>query len=156
MNLFKNLFLLIITATLFSACNKGTVVDTFEAIPKQNWTYIKPVKVIINIADSSKAYNIYINFRHTVDYNYANIWLRLHIIGPQLKDEPLRQEFQLALPSGEWLGSGSGNLFSYQLIFKEGYKFPSKGKYTILVEQNMRDNPLKNVSDVGIRVVEAQ
>jgi hypothetical protein len=25
-----------------------------------------------------------------------------------------------------------------------------------LVEQNMRDNPLKNVSDVGIRVVEAQ
>jgi gliding motility-associated lipoprotein GldH len=38
------------------------------------------------------------------------------------------------------------------LIYKEGYKFPSVGTYTIIIEQNMRDNPLKNISDVGIRV----
>jgi gliding motility-associated lipoprotein GldH len=156
MKLLKNLLLLIFTAMLFVACNDGAIVDTFEAVPNQNWTYIKPIKASINVEDSTKTYHIYINFRHTVDYKYANIWLRLHVIGPKLKDEPLRQEFQLALPNGEWLGSGTGNLFSYQLIFKEGYKFPSKGKYTILVEQNMRDNPLKDISDVGVRIVEAK
>jgi gliding motility-associated lipoprotein GldH len=156
MNLFKNLLLLIVTAMLFIACNEGAIVDTFETVPNKNWTYIKPIKANITLEDSTKAYNIYVNFRHTTDYKYANIWLRFHVIGPKLKDEPLRQEFQLAESSGVWLGSGSGNLFSYQLIFKENYKFPSKGKYTIMVEQNMRDNPLKEVSDVGVRIVEAK
>ncbi len=64
----------------------------------------------------------------------------------------MRQEFQLAMPDGEWLGNGSGNLFSYQLIYKENYKFASTGKYNLIVEQNMRDNPLKAISDVGIYV----
>jgi gliding motility-associated lipoprotein GldH len=156
MNLFKNLLLLIVTAMLFVACNEGAIVDTFETVSNKNWTYIKPIKANITVEDSTKAYNIYVNFRHTADYKYANIWLRFHVIGPKLKDEPLRQEFQLAESSGVWLGSGSGNLFSYQLIFKENYKFPSKGKYTIIVEQNMRDNPLKEVSDVGVRILEAK
>jgi gliding motility-associated lipoprotein GldH len=152
----KYVFFLIIATIGFSSCNEGVAVDTFEAIPNQNWTYIKPIKANINVVDSTKSYNIYVNFRHTVDYAYANVWLRFHVLGPKLKDEPLRQEFQLAETNGEWLGSGSGNLFSYQLIFKENYKFPATGKYTIVVEQNMRDNPLKSISDVGIRIVEAK
>ena len=123
MSLFKNLLLLMVAATLFAGCNNGAVIDSFEAIPNKNWTYIKPIKANITVEDSAKAYHIYVNFRHTVDYKYANIWLRFHVIGPKLKDEPLRQEFQLAESNGEWLGSGSGNLFSYQLIFKETFSF---------------------------------
>ncbi|MBC7758415.1 MAG: gliding motility lipoprotein GldH, partial [Phormidesmis sp. FL-bin-119] len=61
-------------------------------------------------------------------------------------------EFKLALPDGEWLGSGSGNLYSYQIPLKENFKFTLKGKYVIELEQNMRDNPLDHVSDVGVRV----
>ncbi|MBK0381415.1 gliding motility lipoprotein GldH [Pedobacter sp. SD-b] len=151
-NYFFISFLIIIG---LQACNDKALIDTFDHIPNENWTYIKPIKATVNITDSKKKYNIYVNFRHTADYKYSNIWLRFHLIGPQLKDEPLRQEFQLALPDGEWLGNGSGNLYSYQLIYKENYKFPTNGKYTIIVEQNMRDNPLKAVSDAGIRVVVA-
>lgn len=138
------------------SCNYGALVDTFDSIPNQNWTYIKPIKAVVEITDSTKSYNIYANFRHTAEYKYSNVWLRFHILGPNKKDVPERQEFQLAKPDGEWLGKGSGNLFSYQLIYKESYHFPFTGKYTILVEQNMRDNPLKYISDVGIRVEEVK
>ncbi len=156
MKILRNFIFLILINMGLQACDNNVLVDNFDHIPNQNWTYIKPIKAVVNITDSTKKYNIYINFRHNADYKYANIWLRFHLLGPKLKDEPLRQEFQLALQDGEWLGNGSGNLYSYQLIYKENYKFPTNGKYTIVVEQNMRDNPLKNVSDAGIRVVLAE
>ncbi len=151
---FKKLLLLFFLPMLVlqSCIDQNVKVDTYEKIPKENWTYVNPIKATINVTDNTQAYNIYVNFRHTADYKYANIWLRFHIIGPNQKDVPMRQEFQLAMPDGEWLGNGSGNLFSYQLIYKENYKFASTGKYNLIVEQNMRDNPLKAISDVGIYV----
>lgn len=153
MHFTKRLLVFSLGLLTLQACNtENVVVDTFEAIPKQNWTYIKPIKASFNVDDSTKRYNIYVNFRHTADYKYSNVWLRFHIIGPNQKDVPLRQEFQLAQADGQWLGNGSGNLFSYQLIYKENYQFPTTGKYTLIVEQNMRDNPLKNISDVGLYV----
>lgn len=151
---FRKLLLLVILPLLaIQGCvDKNVVVDTFESMPKQTWTYVKPVKTTLNVTDSTQAYNIYVNFRHTPEYKYANIWLRFHIIGPNQKDIPVRQEFQLAMPDGKWLGNGSGSLYSYQLIYKQDYKFAGTGKYTLLVEQNMRDNPLRGISDVGIYV----
>lgn len=79
----------------------------------------------------------------------------IHIIGPDGKKTTERKEFRLALPDGEWLGSGSGNLYSYQMPLKEDFKFPLKGKYVIELEQNMRDNPLNHISDAGVRIEKA-
>lgn len=153
MDFLKRILFLGLTLLVLQSCNTdNVVVDTFESIPKETWSYINPIKASVTVQDSTKAYNIYVNLRHTADYKYSNIWLRFHLIGPNQKDVPLRQEFQLAEADGQWLGTGSGNLYGYQLIFKEGYKFPANGKYTILVEQNMRDNPLKAVSDVGLYI----
>lgn len=150
---FKKLLLLLCFPILLQSCvDENVKVDTFVSIPHETWSYIKPIKATLEVPDSTQAYNIYVNFRHTADYRYSNIWLRFHIIGPNQRDIPLRQEFQLAMPDGKWLGNGSGNLYSYQLIYKQNYKFAGTGKYTLIVEQNMRDNPLKGVSDAGIYV----
>jgi gliding motility-associated lipoprotein GldH len=43
-------------------------------------------------------------------------------------------------------------MYSYQIPFKTNYRFPAKGNYKFEIEQNMRDNPLRAVSDVGLRV----
>ena len=107
------------------------------------------------IENADQTYNVYLNLRHTSRYKYSNIFLLIHITGPDGKKRTERKEFRLALPDGEWLGSGSGNLYSYQIPFKENYKFPTKGKYVIELEQNMRDNPLDYVSDAGIRIEKA-
>lgn len=137
---------------VFVACNDTAVKDVFVNIPNSNWSYDRPIKTVVEITDSSKPYNLLVNFRHTEDYRYANLWIRVSIIDPSKKKITERKEFQLALQDGEWLGKGSGNLYSYQLVFKDKYQFNQAGKYTFIIEQNMRDNPLKHVSDVGLRV----
>ncbi len=144
--------IILILLFLCSACNNQPVIDEYNIISNQNWSYNNKIARSFTINDISKPYNIYINFRHTADYKYANVWLKVHEVNPDRKKTTERKEFQLALADGQWLGKGSGNLYNYQLVHKENYRFAKKGKYTIIVEQNMRDNPLRNISDVGLKV----
>lgn len=158
MNPDRKIYLIIILSAiaLVSCLDNRTIVDTNMELKKHNWSYVEKVRAPLIIEDNNSLYNIYVNLRHTSKYNYSNIFLLIHVIGPDGKRITERKEFKLALPDGEWLGSGSGNLYSYQLLFKENYKFPSKGKYIIELEQNMRDNPLNDITDAGIRVEKSQ
>jgi gliding motility-associated lipoprotein GldH len=142
-------------ASLTACQDSQTVVDKNSAITGRNWSYTEKIQVPVVIDNADLAYNLYVNLRHTASYKYSNIFLLIHITGPDGKKTTERKEFKLALPDGEWLGSGSGNLYSYQMPFKENYRFPVRGKYVIEVEQNMRDNPLDYVSDAGVRVEKA-
>ncbi|WP_304068984.1 gliding motility lipoprotein GldH [Pedobacter glucosidilyticus] len=144
--------LIILLVWFMQACTDHAIIDTFEATKNGNWSYDKPLRAQVDIQDINMPYHIYINFRHTDDYKYANVWVRVSVTNPDQQKTVQREEFQLAKPDGEWLGKGSGNLYTYQLIFKENYRFPKKGKYSFVIEQNMRDNPLKAVSDIGLRI----
>ncbi|HQS51819.1 MAG: gliding motility lipoprotein GldH [Sphingobacteriales bacterium 17-39-43] len=146
------LFVVLMTTILASCQDQSAIVDTNIELDKHNWSYTEKVKVPLNIESEDIPCNLYLNLRHTSDYKYSNIFLLIHITGPDGKKSTERREFKLALPDGEWLGSGSGNLYSYQILFKENFKFPLKGKYIIELEQNMRDNPLDHITDAGIRV----
>jgi len=137
---------------MYACKDQNTLVDTNQEIEKRTWTYIDKVKVPVTISDSSQAYNVYLNLRHTGDYKYSNIFILVHEISPEGKTITERKEIKLALPDGEWLGKGSGNLYSYQVLVKSKYRFAKKGNYVFQLEQNMRDNPLREVSDAGIRI----
>jgi gliding motility-associated lipoprotein GldH len=145
-----------LAASFFGGCqDTQTIADNNVEISGRNWSYTEKIQVPVVIKDETIPYNLYVNLRHTSNYKYSNIFILIHITGPDKKKITERKEFKLALPDGEWLGSGSGNMYSYQLPYKENYKFPSKGKYIIELEQNMRDNPLDYVTDAGVRVEKA-
>ncbi len=151
----KTLFLLVSLLGLISCQDTVTIADTNAEFEKRNWSYSQKISIPVKIEATDISYNLYLNLRHSAGYKYSNIFIIIHIIGPDGKKVTERREFKLALADGEWLGSGSGNMYSYQIKFKENYKFPVKGTYIFELEQNMRDNPLDHVSDVGIRVEKA-
>ena len=151
-----SIFFSLIFAVMLVSCNdQQAIIDTNIELDKFNWSYSEKVKIPFTIEQVEKSYNLFLNLRHTSDYRYSNIFLLIQIIDPNGKKTTERKEFKLALPDGEWLGSVSGNLYSYQILFKENFKFTLKGKYTIELEQNMRDNPLDYITDAGIRVERA-
>ncbi|HEX8377059.1 MAG TPA: gliding motility lipoprotein GldH [Pedobacter sp.] len=149
-------FLILLIAVTTTSCADSSIVDVYKEISSRNWSYIKKVSIPVKIEDTGREYNLYMNLRHTADYRYSNIFVRIHQISPDGKKSTERKEFQLAYPDGEWLGSGAGNVYSYRLLFREKYKFASKGTYLFEFEQNMRDNPLREVRDVGMRVEVAE
>jgi gliding motility-associated lipoprotein GldH len=141
-----------ITSLVFACDNPDAIVEVNKEITNRNWTYIDKVRIPVKIEDVTASYALYLNLRHTTNYKYSNIFVLIHEIGPGMKRKTQRKEFKLAYPDGEWLGSGSGNLYSYQLPLSEKIQFSKKGTYIFEIEQNMRDNPLREISDVGLRL----
>lgn len=133
-------------------CKETAIVDVNLPIDNRSWSYANKVRIPVIIEDPDKAYNLFFNLRHTAEYKYSNIFVLIHQSATGYETKTERREFKLAYPDGEWLGSGAGNFYSYQLLFREAYKFPAKGTYIIEIEQNMRDNPLPEITDVGLRV----
>ncbi len=150
------IFFYIVSATIVlsvSGCtDRYRVIDENTEIANHNWTYLNKVKFSFKIDDEKAGYNLYMNLRVTGDYKYSNLFVLISQIGPDKKMATRRYEMKLANKDGEWLGKGSGNLYSYQVPFLINHKFAAKGTYTFFIEQNMRDNPLREVSDVGLRV----
>ena len=143
-------FVFLLWVTLFAGCT-ASVIDSNVELADRRWTYRNHISTPFEIKDNTKAYNVYFKLRHTADYKYANIFILAHFKdGKHIVTK--RYQYKLAKNDGEWLGSGSGNVFSYTLPMLTNYHFPRNGKFTIEIEQNMRDNPLLEVSDVGVLV----
>jgi gliding motility-associated lipoprotein GldH len=148
--------LFLITMLAGSCTDPNSVIDTNTEIADHNWSYVNRVNFNVKIDDEKAAYNQYLNLRVTGNYKYSNIFVIVYQITPDKKTQTTRFEVKLANPDGEWLGKGSGNLYSYQVLLRKNYHFPAKGVYRFQIEQNMRDNPLHEISDVGLRVEKAQ
>lgn len=138
--------------SILSGCDTNNIVDTNISMPSRNWSYANKIQAVVDIKDNSKVYNIYFKLRHTADYRYSNLFVLLHVQGAGQKKQTRRYEYRLAQPDGQWNGSGSGNLYTYTLPLLTNHKFPAPGKYELEIEQNMRNNPLKEISDAGIKV----
>ena len=153
---FKYFIFLFAISTFWGCSDPNAVIDQNVVIANNNWSYVNKIKNKVTITDETIPYNLYTNLRVTAEYKYANLFVLIKQVNPDKKASTTRYEFKLANADGEWLGNGSGNIYSYQVPFKKGYKFPAKGVYTFEIEQNMRDNPLREVTDVGIRVERAE
>ena len=138
----------------YGCSDEGAVIDNNTALPNKTWAYNNRIGNSFKIDDPNTLYNFYINLRVTGNYKYSNMFVL--ITDPVKKNAVSRYELKLARPDGQWLGKGSGNLYSFRIPFKLKYKFPAAGSYHIRIEQNMRDNPLHEVSDVGLRVEKAK
>ncbi|MCX2432143.1 MULTISPECIES: gliding motility lipoprotein GldH [unclassified Pedobacter] len=148
------LLVFLLGASLFLGCT-SSIIDSNVKVPERKWTYRNHIVNAFEIKDNAKPYNIYFKLRHTADYKYSNIFILAHF-NTGKKVITRRYQYKLAKNDGEWLGSGSGNIFSYTLPMQTNFHFPTNGKFSIEIEQNMRDNPLLEVVDLGILVEESQ
>ncbi|WP_443937148.1 gliding motility lipoprotein GldH [Pedobacter sp. MW01-1-1] len=139
---------------LFASCN-SSVIDSNVEIPDRKWTYRNPLRVPVEIKDANKRYNVYFKLRNTAEYKYSNIFILAHFKDGK-NEKTIRYQFKLAKNDGEWLGSGSGNLFNNEFPLLTNYQFAHVGKFEIVIEQNMRDNPLMEISAIGVLVEEAK
>lgn len=137
----------------FSGCSEPAFYETNTRIADRKWSYADVPKFEVHITDAQSRYDISVNVRHSAAYKYSNIFFLLHEKGPGIKDTAYRHEMKLAELDGRWLGRSAGNLYENQLLLKENYAFPDTGLYQFGVEQNMRENPLLDITDVGLKLI---
>lgn len=104
------------------------------------------------IKDSLLIYDLYLNVRNTTDYEYSNLYFFISTQFPDGRKFMDTVQCILADHRGKWLGKGLGKIKDNRLLFKRGIRFPASGLYTMTIEQAMREEKLKGISDVGIRL----
>jgi len=147
-------FLLFAFACLFSACNLTTgVFEKNIAIPKQQWESSFKPGIDFSIKDTSSLYNIFIVVRHTEAYNFNNVWVKATVQEPG--DSAIKsQQYDLTLATNEkgWLGSAMDDIYETRVLIQPETRFRKAGDYHFTLAQVMREDPLKHILNVGIRV----
>lgn len=152
MNKRKFIWPLFALVLALQGCADNNLVDLNVSVPDNSWAYAKSIKTAVTIKDIGQSYQVYFKLRHTSAYRYSNLYVLLYLKGNGL-NKHTRYQFKLANLNGEWRGKGSGDIYSYTFPLLTDYRFEKPGKYEIEIEQNMRDNPLIGISDVGITMV---
>lgn len=136
---------------LFSSCDRHVLIDKSMAI-NGVWPKDKPGIFKVEVTDTSKLYNFYLNIRHNNDYRFSNLYVFLQTDFPNKNISRDTLEIILANKEGKWLGKGWGNIKEDIILLKKNLRFPLKGNYKFVLWQGMRKDTLKGIEDIGIRI----
>jgi gliding motility-associated lipoprotein GldH len=133
-----------------------TTVDLFEksaVIPKYEWHKSFKPEFTFLIRDTGAVYQVFLVLRHNERYNYNNIWLNVYTQAPGDSVQQFRIEKTLATNEKGWLATGMDDIYEHRLPLPlPEFRITKPGEYKFVLEHIMREDPLLNVMNVGIRV----
>jgi gliding motility-associated lipoprotein GldH len=139
----------------FSSCQTIDLYERVVNIPKQEWESSFKPQFKFDIKDTTSPYKVFIVLRHNEKYNYNNIWLNIYSQSPGDTVQKAQYELTLATSEKGWLGSAMDDLYEHTISLTPNnvnVYFKKPGEYIYTIEQIMREDPLKNVLNVGIRI----
>lgn len=154
MNQLKSMVLpALLAVAMLCSCETMDLFEKTVRIPDHAWDASFRPGVTFDITDTSAFYNIFFVIRHTDAYGYNNIWVNTTSLAPgDSVSRTMRSDFPLAT-NDRWTGSGMDDIFEHRiLLYREPVKFRRPGPYKVVFEQAMRENPLRHVMNVGLRV----
>ncbi len=147
---------LILACSFLASCKQMDLFEKNTNIPKMEWSNNFKAQGVFKIVDTVATYNIYVVIRHTDAYSYNNIWLNVGLQAPG--DSMHIQKINLLLGSDAtgWDGAGMNDIWEVRkLISGRPKSFSKPGDYAFNISHIMRDNPLRHIMSVGLRVEKA-
>ena len=78
------LFFFLFAFFLFS-CGPNYILDEKKEITNNQWNYSDSLSFTVNISDTNRYYNLYLDIEHLTEYSFKNMYIRLHSIFPSGK-----------------------------------------------------------------------
>ena len=133
---------------------ESTVYKNYHSFNNSNWNSDSVIEFNYEIKDTIISYDVLLAVRHSVDYEYQNLFL---FIEGENRDTI---EIMLADKIGKWHGRGLGDVREVRYNIYTNKVFKKEESYTIMVEQAMRYGPaskidnLENILDIGLIIKE--
>jgi len=146
--------LFILLASFITGCTTIGVYEKTQAFSDHAWASSNKLDFSFDIADTAASYNVFVVLRHTDAYRYNNIYLNITSVNPGDTAVTTQQNFTLANNNG-WLGSAMDDVIEHRMAINRYPVKLKKGKYQVTLKQIMRDDPLPDILNAGIRVEKA-
>lgn len=159
----NRLFLFLVPCALYLiSC---TTIDLYEksvSIPGHSWISSYKPSFTFTIKDTTSPYQLFFILRHNDQYSFNNIYINLYVKQPgQDSAKAFRCDLRLATDADGWLASGMDDIYEHRIdlnkyLIENDISLRKKGDYTFSIEQIMRENPLNNVLNAGLRIEKKQ
>ena len=138
--------------TFLSACQSRFYYEEQKDIPQGRWNYADTLDFRFSIADTSKTYNLYLDFGYLDTFPTQNLYLKLHTRFPDAKRLSKQISFNLFDAQGVPYGECSGHKCRYLAVLQENAFFNQPGEYVITAEQYTRRDSLPGILSVGLAI----
>lgn len=135
---------------LLTSCGNDKLFNDSVVIPEAKWDNRMIPFFDLTVNDTLSDYAFYLNIRHLENYRYSNLFIFLHTEFPNGNVTHDTIECTFAYPDGRWMSKGSGTIRSASILLNPALRFPLSGSYHFEIEQAMRDDVLKGITDIGI------
>jgi gliding motility-associated lipoprotein GldH len=138
-----------------SSCQTVDIYEKNVAVPNHEWNSAFKPTFNFTIKDTTTSYQLYVVLRHNEKYHWSNIWINLQAQMPGATPQSFKIEIPLANNEKGWLGSAMDDIYEHRIpitIDPEKFNFTNAGEYNFAVAHIMREDPLQNVMNVGLRV----
>lgn len=134
------------------ACKFESMYEKAIDIPHGEWNKKQNILFEIPVTDTLNGYDILLNIRNTNDYPYSNLFVFVTLSAPNGQNKVDTLELTLADDKGKWLGHGYTGIWNNEKMYRKQVRFSHSGTYRLSVQQGMRDDVLRGIPDVGIRI----
>jgi gliding motility-associated lipoprotein GldH len=141
--------------TLAACSNNNFYMETVK-IPENGWYKDQAASFDVTVEDTLVDYDFYLIIRNNNQYRYSNLFVFLNTVLPNGNKTRDTIELVLADNYGKWLGKGWGAVKENKLLLKKSLRFPLKGEYNFFVQQAMRVDTLKGITDVGLQLTKSE
>ena len=149
----KQIIILLFLLILVSACKKrDSMYFQFKGIGEAKWGQNTSYDFAVDIIDTLSRYDVFLEIRNNESYSFRNLWLFVNLKTPEGQIRRDTVNCELADLYGKWHGQG-GSLHTLSLPFEQNVQFQIPGTYLYSIRQGMREDELKGISDIGLRVV---
>lgn len=143
---------------LLASCEGGTAYHVYHSLPADGWrkqdtlVYTLPRQEV-----PAGIYRLEIGMRNIPSYPYRDLWLVwMHNGNDTLVFQKDTLHLYLADSMGHWYGENqTATLYSHVYAVCDSFIVHQNAQqHEIRIVNIMRDNPLKGISDVGIRLID--
>ena len=135
-----------------SSCGPNYIFEETFPLQGDTWTYADSLTFEVDVKDTLKIYNLYLDLEHSTDFGYQNLYTKINTAFPEGQRISETLSLELQHKSGMWLGDCSGDYCDLRIPIQEGAYFNASGLHTITIHQYMRADSLKGVKSLSLRV----
>jgi gliding motility-associated lipoprotein GldH len=150
------LFFLFVLISISLSCSKEKVilekeVDVEESI---GWIFRDSLSVNFSISDTNRLYAMRLQLNHTPDFNFENVYTRIHTLFPDGKLSAQLLSLSLTKETGAWAGQCNKTNCKVEIALQEQIIFPAQGNYKITIAQFMRTDTLSGIGNIRFQLVD--
>jgi len=136
------------------SCDSNRVYETNVDFKDRAWKITEPAKFEFQITDTLQKYNLLMDVRNSIDYPFARLFVNYDLRKDSISlSKELVSVYLFDQKTGKPFGtSGIGDIYDNQFLLMKNYSFKKSGKYNMSLQQFMRQDTIKGILAVGLRV----